>query len=211
MSARGSHIRMTTRDVQGFIETARSTLARSAQQVARLRRAFPAVTTADVLAMEQRIRTDPAVGSRPEQINVAAYFLALHKLAYERAQCDTEELGSSATSEALHQLLQALLGCADYVNALTLLQAGGGLVKQEHLEEFLHTARSNIARTAAATAHAPTNDAKAWVQQQWKDHGHTYRSKAAFGRKYVDEIQRKYGIPITEKTIIQVWLSPSAL
>jgi hypothetical protein len=204
-------ITLTDEHLQTFIEISRATLARSTQQIAVLRTRFPKISNADIQAMSARIENDPDTGTRRETIDVAAYFLALHMRAHERVHAALAELGSNGTPATLHDLFLLLLGCADFVNALTLL-AGGGLAPELHLEEARRLAISTSKKSAADARHAPTNEAKAWVQQQWKDHGERHNhNKSEFARHYVELVKQEFDADVSPKTIAEVWLAPSAI
>jgi hypothetical protein len=205
------NITLTESDIRELAETARAALARSIGQVALLRKGFPHITDADINGMVERIDNDPQTGTRQEQIDVAAYYLALHVRAYEKTRAALDELTSNGTPTTLHNLFLLLTGCADIVNGLTFLQAGGGLATKEHVAEAESVARRTVAKNSANVRHAPTNAAKLWVQQEWGNYKVNHdNNKAAFAKLYVDEVLNKYHVSVTAKTIAESWLSPSA-
>jgi hypothetical protein len=205
-------IELSDGDVRKFAETASRMLEQSAGQIAQLRQSFPKITDADIQAMSDRIKADTGLGYRQEPIDVAIYYLALHTIICANAQAAIAELGTTGTPATLHYLLLMLLpNCANIVNALTLLTRGG-LATQLHVEEMQGVARGVVARAGGNKKHEKMNEAKAWVQQQWKDHGGTYASKAEFARHYVKQVRAEHdGLKVEEKTIRESWLAPSAI
>jgi hypothetical protein len=207
-----STITLTGEDIQKFSVTAGRVLDQSAGQIAQLRQSFPDVADADIQAMQQKIMDDPDVGTRLQPIDAAAYFIALHSIVSAGVRAGLDELRTGGTAATLHYLLlDQLPVCANIVNALTLLTRGG-LATELHLDEAGRTARSTVARKGADVRHADANEAKSWVQQQWKDHGERFKhNKTEFARHYVPLVKEQYSVEVSEKTIRETWLAPSAI
>jgi hypothetical protein len=77
--------------------------------------------------------------------------------------------------------------------------------KDKHFAEA-KAQRVSVASKAAKAAHAPRNEAKAWVQGQWEERGKPKGHRASFARTAVKLVLDKFGLEVTEKTIYEVWL-----
>lgn len=179
-------IELTDDDVRVLVDTARAALRQSAQQIGQLRKGFPNTTDAHIAAMAKKLRADPAIGQRQQPIDAAAYFLALHELAHGNAQDALRALATNGTPATLHYVFVLMTNCANIVNALTLLQAGGGLATQLHIEEMqgvaLSTARHKSAAHAANERHNQPGgyrELHAKVRAAWASGEYTSRDDCA--------------------------------
>jgi hypothetical protein len=185
--------------VAQVIEIVRDATARQVGQYQLLRKAFSAITDADIEAMVERIIADPLTHTRREPIDVAAYFLATYCMSARRLKTEADAL----TSETIPLVFQLTLACTDAINALTLLSRGG-LVADEQLQEQA----PRIAATAGGKkSREKYAEPRKWVQSEWSQHGHGHEGKADFARIYVPLVFQKFDVKVTERTIREDWLA----
>lgn len=67
-------------------------------------------------------------------------------------------------------------------------------------------------RTRTLSQHAERIAARTWVKNEWESHRDAYDSnKSEFSRIYVRRLMNERGIPVTEKTMRDVWLSDTPI
>jgi hypothetical protein len=75
------------------------------------------------------------------------------------------------------------------------------------LEKSVKHARQQAATKAARALHAPSNDAKKFVQDEWEKHAQAYDwNKSEFARHYVRRLLNERQVKVTEKQLRDVWL-----
>jgi hypothetical protein len=178
-----------------------------------LREKFPAVTYEAVATAKENLMRG-SYHDDGQAATHAAFCCALYQVNVDTTTARVELLrGGHADGALFRELLLGTSAAFGALGALAVVLNGGPLA-QGFIDQGIRQQAVARAAVAANARHAPTNEARVWVQQQWKDHGHAAPyggNKSEFARQYVKNVKAEFDIKVEEKTIAEVWLSPAAL